>query len=431
MLVSPLPFPSPLARGPGVSSGWLVTRGFSPLLFDRLSLACFSVVLCLFFTGDPRLRVCILSFFHSSSPRLGPLSLADACAPSVCRLSVFFCGVAACCLFVLFTRCWCCCVLCVVLLVVGVRGGFFLCLLVTACLTCECHAERCRCSLHPPCRSFFSLSRPLVLLLVVGPGFVIILMNRFLVGLACSSLVLWRVCLCLCACACLRVFAQLVRPPWKHLWPQALGLFSLLLLVPSPDLMADAPAVRRRRVRGEDGEQHRAVHARVDEAETRLDSLEAALQRHETRIQFVEAPFRLVLRGFRCVPEFLRLLRSNDLRAAKTAFIPSFVDELKEQSGPEVAHLIEESENLLVDRQGWVLLGVFPTGGHFNDVPDGLLRLQPSYAGSRLSHILAQASRYPSSLPRPGAPPTTRWQGRREGQRQGQTCWRQRQGREG
>ena len=158
--------------------------------------------------------------------------------------------------------------------------------------------------------------------------------------------------------------------------------------------MADAPAVRRRRGRGEEGEQHRAVRARVDEAETRLDSLEAALQRHETRIQFVEVPFRLVLRGFRCVPEFLRLLRSNDLRAAKTAFIPSFVDELKEQSGPEVAHLIEESENLLVDRQGWVLLGVFPTGGHFNDVPDGLLRLQPGYAGSRLSHILAQASRY-------------------------------------
>ena len=31
--------------------------------------------------------------------------------------------------------------------------------------------------------------------------------------------------------------------------------------------MADAPAVRRRRVRGEDGEQHRAVRARVDDAE--------------------------------------------------------------------------------------------------------------------------------------------------------------------
>ena len=199
-----------------------------------------------------------------------------------------------------------------------------------------------------------------------------------------------RACLC-----CLRVFfkagssaliAPLASSPCSGDIP--------LLVRPSPYLMAEAPAVCRRRGRGEDGEQHRAVRARVDDAETRLDSLEATLQRHETRIQFVEAPFRLVLRGFRCVPEFLCLLRSNDLRAAKTAFIPSFVDELKEQSGPEVAHLIEEAENLLVDRQGWVLLGVFPTGGHFNDIPDGLLRLQPGYAGSRLSHILAQASRY-------------------------------------
>ena len=97
---------------------------------------------------------------------------------------------------------------------------------------------------------------------------------------------------------------------------------------------------------------------------------------------------------FGACPNFSAYFRSNDLRAAKSAFIPSFVDELKEQSGPEVAHLIEEAENLLVDRQGWVLLGIFPTGGHFNDVPDGLLRLQPGYAGSRLSHVLAQASRY-------------------------------------
>ena len=33
------------------------------------------------------------------------------------------------------------------------------------------------------------------------------------------------------------------------------------------------------------------------------------------------------------------------------------------QSGPEVTHLIEEAENLMIDREGWVLLGVFPTAG--------------------------------------------------------------------
>ena len=62
-------------------------------------------------------------------------------------------------------------------------------------------------------------------------------------------------------------------------------------------------------------------------------------------------------------------------QGGQDGFHPEFVDELKEQLGPEVTHLIEEAENLLVDRQGWALLGVFPTGGHFNDTPDGLMRL--------------------------------------------------------
>ena len=118
------------------------------------------------------------------------------------------------------------------------------------------------------------------------------------------------------------------------------------------------------------------------------------MQRHETRLQFTEAPLRVVLRGFSCVSEFFRVFRSNDLRAAKTAFIPTFIDELKKRRGPEVTHLIEETENLLIDRQGWVLIGVFPTGGNFNDTPDGLMQLQPGYAGSRMSHVLVQASRY-------------------------------------
>ena len=86
-----------------------------------------------------------LSLLSVSSP--GPLSLAVACAPSVCRLFVFvamrrvvlfpflfLAGVAACFVFLL--------------LVVGVRGGFYV-LLVTACLTCVSHVDRCRCSMHP------------------------------------------------------------------------------------------------------------------------------------------------------------------------------------------------------------------------------------------------------------------------------------------
>ena len=59
----------------------------------------------------------------------------------------------------------------------------------------------------------------------------------------------------------------------------------------------------------------------------------------------------------------------------------------------EVTHLIEEAENLMVDREGWVLLSVSLTGGQFEDQPDGLMRLQPRYAGSRMSQVLVQASR--------------------------------------
>ena len=162
--------------------------------------------------------------------------------------------------------------------------------------------------------------------------------------------------------------------------------------------MAEVPAARRHRAAraggegGKEAERGRRVRARVDDTETRLDTLEAQLQRHERRLQFTEAPLRVVLRGFSCVTEFFRVLRSNDLRSAKTSFIPTFIDELKEKSGPEVTHLIEEAENLLIDRQGWVLIGVFPTGGNCNEVPDGLVRLQPGYAGARMSHVLVTCS---------------------------------------
>ena len=48
----------------------------------------------------------------------------------------------------------------------------------------------------------------------------------------------------------------------------------------------------------------------------------------------------------------------------KTAFIPSLCDELREKCGPEVQHLIEEAENLLVDRQGLGGDRCLSDGGH-------------------------------------------------------------------
>ena len=261
-----------------------------------------------------------------------------------------------------------------------------------------------------PSRAIFSLSRPLVLLLVVGRlswfvfSFVFTGSGRFMVGVLARVVpavlcVRVRVCVPVRVCAWVCVFIS-----WDSVLVSAFGfkllLASRLLLPACLLIMAEVPAVRRRRGAraggegGEEAEHGRRVRARVDDAETRLDTMEAQLLRHETRLQFTEAPLRVVLRGFSCVTEFFRVLRSHDLRAAKTSFIPTFIDELKEKCGPEVTHLIEEAENLFIDRQGWVLIGVFPTGGNFNEVPDGLMRLQPGYAGVRMSHVLVQASKY-------------------------------------
>ena len=145
--------------------------------------------------------------------------------------------------------------------------------------------------------------------------------------------------------------------PWAlaFLFPGVLWLETLLGLAVSSlpistvlIIMADAQVGRRRRAaQAEDGEQVRSVRARMTDAEGRLDTVETTLGRHETRLQFIEAPLRVVLRGFTSVGEFLRVLRENDMRRAKTAFIPSLCDELREKCGPEVQHLIEEAGELV------------------------------------------------------------------------------------
>ena len=73
---------------------------------------------------------------------------------------------------------------------------------------------------------------------------------------------------------------------------------------------------------------------------------------------------------------------------------PFFVQELRDKSGPEVTQLVEELDTLLCERQGWVLLGVFPTGGMMGEFPDGLLRLQPGGVGNKVSTLCSQISLY-------------------------------------
>ena len=160
--------------------------------------------------------------------------------------------------------------------------------------------------------------------------------------------------------------------------------------------MAEAQAnqggVRRRRE--ERQEEARNVRQRMDEAETRLDEVDSRLRGHETRIKCLEAPYRIVLRGFESVRAFLVTLDTGDFKGAKTAFIPSFVQEVRDKTGPEVAQLVEELDTLLCERQGWVVLGVFPTGGMKDAFPDGLVRLQPGGVGNRVSTLCSQISLY-------------------------------------
>ena len=137
----------------------------------------------------------------------------------------------------------------------------------------------------------------------------------------------------------------------------------------------------------------RRVRQRLDEVELRIDEAEAMHRNHDQRISFQESPQRLVLRGFACVGEFFRA-RGGDFPLAKRAFIGSFFHELKEHCGAEVMRHLEEAEGLLADRNGWGVVGVYPTGGSLDDAPDGLLRLQPGYVGNRAGYLLCALAIY-------------------------------------
>ena len=56
--------------------------------------------------------------------------------------------------------------------------------------------------------------------------------------------------------------------------------------------------------------------------------------------------------------------------------------------------MIEETENLLCEAHGVVVVGVFPTKGQLGTAPDGVLRLQATWAGGRIFYLWATAGRY-------------------------------------
>ena len=150
---------------------------------------------------------------------------------------------------------------------------------------------------------------------------------------------------------------------------------------------------RRAAARAHNEEEGRRVRQRLDDVEVRLDGMQSRLDLHEMRLGFVEAHIKVVLRGFDAVPEFFRA-RDGDFRLAKSAFIAAFMAELKENTGAEANASLAEAETLICDDNGLVVVGVFPTGGHLGQCPDAILRLQPTWAGSRLSYLLVLAAKF-------------------------------------
>ena len=90
------------------------------------------------------------------------------------------------------------------------------------------------------------------------------------------------------------------------------------------------------------------VRQRLDEAETRLDEVDSRIRGRETRLKCLEAPYRIVLRGFTSVREFMATFDGGDFKGAKTGFIPSLcAGASRHKSGPEVNQLVEELDTLL------------------------------------------------------------------------------------
>ena len=155
-----------------------------------------------------------------------------------------------------------------------------------------------------------------------------------------------------------------------------------------------APKVRGERRAAERAEREamdRRVRQRLEDVEVRLEGAESMSRNHDQRISFQESPQRLVFRGFACVGEFSRA-RGGDFPLAKRALSVPFFHELKEHCGAEVTHHLEEAEGLLADRNGWGVVGIYPTGGSLDDAPDGLLRMQPGYVGNRAGYLLCSAA---------------------------------------
>ena len=110
-----------------------------------------------------------------------------------------------------------------------------------------------------------------------------------------------------------------------------------------------------------------------------------------TRLQYLESPFKWVTRGFTCTQSFLST-KDENFKAAKATFLTDFLAELRNSTPGMVEAHVAELEGLLLEEEGAVLIGLFPTGGWLDDLPDCSVRFQQGFVGLRVSYLLRLTS---------------------------------------
>ena len=147
---------------------------------------------------------------------------------------------------------------------------------------------------------------------------------------------------------------------------------------------------RRRARAAADGE--RSVRQRLDEMVTRMDTAEALCRSQDTRILYLEAYTKVVLPGFSSVGDFLKDKERDFSWPSKRSLLLLFTSSVTKRSlkPPMFLKRLRPSS---VRTMGWWWLASSPRGHHGTN-PDGVLRIQATWAGGRISYLLATAGKY-------------------------------------
>ena len=139
--------------------------------------------------------------------------------------------------------------------------------------------------------------------------------------------------------------------------------------------------------RAERDEETRRVRARLETHEEQIEGLGVTTRQHDLRLQYLESPYKWVTRGFTSTQAFLDT-KDENFKAAKATFLTDFLAELHNSTPGMVEAHVAELEGLLLEEEGVVLIGVFPTGGWLNQLPDCSVRFQQGFSGLRVGFLL-------------------------------------------